>query len=168
MPPSPSGSSSGTSSGASPGPSNRLVLREQPPEAESSPPTYSTLPSPPFASSDSSSDNGVVPDLYRGRYRSDSDADADEEGESGRASVDLQAVGQGLGFGNTAWGTSTGFTRPSGDADVPETTITTMDAESNSGSVTSATEDLGDSESEKKEELRDDSPAFRVEKPAEV
>jgi len=154
MPPSPRASDSGTSSGASPGPSNRLVLRERNAEAESSPPAYD---SPPFPSSDSSSsDTGAVPELYRGRFQSDSDADG--EGESGRASVDLQSVGQGLGFGNTAWGS-----RRVGETE----TTTTMDtAESDSGSMTSATEDLGDEESEKKGKSGDLSPT--VDRPEEV
>jgi len=153
MPPSPRASDSGTSSGASPGPSNRLVLRERIAEAESSPPAYD---SPPFPSSgSSSSDTGAVPELYRGRFQSDSDADG--EGESGRASVDLQAVGQGLGFGNTAWGA-----RP----DTTETTTTMDNAESDSGSMTSATEDLGDDESEKKGKSGDASPI--VDRPEEV
>jgi hypothetical protein len=106
-------------------------LREQAPETESSPPTYSSIPSPP---TDSSSEL----DIDTGRMKDQSDEDEVER-------PDLRSIGEGLGFGNTAWGS-----RPVGTADTDED-MTTTNAESDSGNATSETEELADDEAETNE-----------------
>ena len=58
---------------------------------------------------------------------------------------DLRSIGEGLGFGNTAWGS-----RPVGTADTDED-VTTTNAESDSGNATSETEELADDEAEMKD-----------------
>jgi hypothetical protein len=65
---------------------------------------------------------------------------------------DLRSIGEGLGFGNTAWGSS-GFTRPVGTAEDDEADgdVTTTNAESDSGDATSETEELADDEAETKD-----------------
>lgn len=64
---------------------------------------------------------------------------------------DLRSIGEGLGFGNTAWGSS-GFTRPAEvDDDEVDGDVTTTNAESDSGDATSETEELADDEAEAKD-----------------
>ena len=53
---------------------------------------------------------------------------------------DLRSIGEGLGFGNTAWSS-----RPVGTAETDED-VTTTNAESDSGNATSETEELSDDE----------------------
>lgn len=56
---------------------------------------------------------------------------------------DLRSIGEGLGFGNTAWGSrnGNGFTRPASENDED---VTTTNAGSDSGNATSETEELVD------------------------
>jgi ubiquitin carboxyl-terminal hydrolase 4/11/15 len=82
---------------------------------EASPPKYqSGLPTPP-ESSDGSSDRGIYGDTD----------------DSDRPSVDLNSVGQDLGFGNTAWTTTS---RPSGEVDM-ETSGAGMNQEGSTDSA---------------------------------
>jgi hypothetical protein len=73
-----------------------------------------------------------------GRMKDESDEDEVER-------PDLRSIGEGLGFGNTAWGS-----RPVGTADTDED-VTTTNAESDSGNATSETEELADDEGETNE-----------------
>jgi ubiquitin carboxyl-terminal hydrolase 4/11/15 len=131
--PEPTTQSSSSSSRSNSPTINRLVLRDPPLETESSPPTYSSLPSPP---TDSSSELDVDVDVGdRMRDQSDSE-DIDRP--------DLRSIGEGLGFGNTAW------TRKRTDLDSED--VTTTNAESDSGNVTSETEELVDDVAETKVE----------------
>lgn len=68
----------------------------------------------------------------------------DQSDEDDSEKPDLRAIGEGLGFGNTAWGTSSGngYTRPV-VTEVDED-VTTTNADSDSGNVTSETEELVD------------------------
>lgn len=67
---------------------------------------------------------------------------------------DLRSIGEGLGFGNTAWTTSHagGFTRPVVSVEAVDGETTTTNADSDSGNVTSETEELVDDAAEAKEE----------------
>ena len=129
---SPEPPSSSSSSSHSPV-QNRLVLRGSNDEAESSPPTYSSLPSPP---SDSSSELDADADGGVGRMGDQSDSEVE--------GPDLRSVGEGLGFGNTAWGSNNGFTRPVVPLESGEDETTTTNVESDSGNATSETEELAD------------------------
>jgi len=71
----------------------------------------------------------------------------DQSDEDGVDRPDLRSIGEGLGFGNTAWGI-----RPVGTAETDED-VTTTNAESDSGNATSETEELADDEAEANENV---------------
>lgn len=102
-------SSSSSSASSSPGrPSAALTaFRTQPLDTEaSSSISLSNIPTPP------SSDDGDLP-----AYSTPPDASPNvSDSEADRPKVDLSSVGNSLGFGNTAWGSSTAssFSRPTG------------------------------------------------------
>lgn len=125
-------SSSSSSASSSPGrPSAALAaFRQQPLDNEaSSSISISGLPTPPSSDDDEPPSYSTPPDASPNV----SDTEAD------RPTVDLSGIGNSLGFGNTAWGSSTAsssFSRPSGvthsfgetnNDDVPTNDITTPD-----------------------------------------
>lgn len=78
-----------------------------------------------------------------------------DQSDEDEARPDLRSIGEGLGFGNTAWGSSNGggFTRStmnqtSGEG---EEEVTTTNAGSDSGNATSETEELAEDDHETKD-----------------
>jgi ubiquitin carboxyl-terminal hydrolase 4/11/15 len=128
--------------------SDRRARNNRASSEEASPPKYASgLPTPPDSSVSSASDRGVY-----------GDADGDDLEDP---SVDLGSIGQDLGFGNTAWSSSSRSSDQAASADIPELAPPVDDA----GPVGAVMDSTGSTESSKDMEAVD---ALTEDKPASL